>query len=179
MKDTQYKTIEALRFICASLVVLRHSSGFIEVPVADYSLYRIVVATFSFGVTEVCVPVFFMISGFLFFSGLHEWKWSTYGRKLKSRITTLMLPYCVWNVLAVFSSMIITYASTRDINQALSVYNNNGALRILWDCANVSVSDTWFGGVACSAAPMDGPLWFIRDLIVLTLCAPFLYVLIH
>lgn len=32
MKDTQYRTIEFLRFLCAALVVLRHSAGAVALP---------------------------------------------------------------------------------------------------------------------------------------------------
>lgn len=145
MKDTQYKTIEALRFICAVLVVLRHTSGFINVNGSDYPIYKFIVALFSYGITEVCVPVFFMISGYLFFTKLHTWDWSVYRAKIKSRISTLVVPYSVWNVVAVFASMGVVVASTGNIQQALSVFSDNGRLRIFWDCANISVSDTWGG----------------------------------
>ncbi len=76
----QSETFNFLRFILAVLVV------FIHVPHPEYtsgfSWYAYVF--FSQGIARVAVPVFFLISGYLFCSGLEQqWDWSLWRSKIK------------------------------------------------------------------------------------------------
>lgn len=51
-------------------------------------------------VCGVNVPAFFCISGYLFFRNLDKWDWSVFGQKLRRRISTLLLPYLLWNIVS-------------------------------------------------------------------------------
>ncbi len=176
--DTEYKTIEALRFICSAFVVLRHTAGCLDICGSDGCMItRLVVSIFSHGVTELCVPAFFLISGYLFFARFNKWDWSLYITKLRSRCKTLLSPYLVWNLLALASALMLLIASGH-YDKAKTVFADNGGLRMFWDCASVQASENLFGGVIFSASPMDGPLWFMRDLIILVILSPIIYYLV-
>lgn len=49
----------------------------------------------------MAVPCFFLMSGYLFFRGLEDWDWKACGRKLRSRVHTLLIPYLIFNLLCV------------------------------------------------------------------------------
>ena len=46
------------------------------------------------------VPVYFFISGYLFFLG-GNFSFDKYFKKIKSRIKSLLFPYMIWNTIAV------------------------------------------------------------------------------
>ena len=77
MKDdsVKSKTIEWLRFFCAAAVVVLHSAGKpLEGNVViscQYGAYDAIRILFSHGLCRVAVPLFFFISGYIFFVGLH------------------------------------------------------------------------------------------------------------
>ena len=104
----QSKTIDYLRFPMALAVVFIHSPG--DVPMSPvhydaftwpdfYNLLRIV---FSHVLTHIAVPVFYVISGYLYFLNVKQWSKSEYKRKSRSRLYTLVIPYLLWNVAALF-----------------------------------------------------------------------------
>ena len=71
------RTISWLRFACACLVVLLHAFGPPAAPgqaiVWSNGVYDTVRILLSQGVCQIAVPVFFLISGYLFFVRLEEW----------------------------------------------------------------------------------------------------------
>ena len=101
----QSKTIEWLRFFCIGAVVLLHSVGnplegkdFISYRYGPYDAIRIL---FSEGLCWVAVPIFFLISGYLFFVKLEEWRTDVWVDKLKRRVKTLLIPYLLCNTIAI------------------------------------------------------------------------------
>lgn len=52
----------------------------------------------SQGVARIAVPVFFLLSGYLFFAGF-VWSKESYVIKLRSRRKTLLVPFLFWNIL--------------------------------------------------------------------------------
>lgn len=182
MKDTQYRTIEFLRFLCAALVVLRHSAGAVALPaVGGGNSYEFIVALFTNGITEICVPTFFLISGFLFYSKLENWDWQVYKSKLLSRAKTLLLPYISWNFIAFAALGSLLFLRTRDPQSFTNLWNENGGLQILWNCARRGAeagSINLAGYTMYTGFPLNGPLWFVRDLIILAICSPLYYFLV-
>lgn len=53
---------------------------------------------FIVSLMAVCVPSFFILSGFLFFRGVERFSLDTYKNKLKRRVKTLLIPYLFWNI---------------------------------------------------------------------------------
>lgn len=175
----QSRTIDALRFPCAVLVVLVHtfsvrpgSTGF---PFAPFETLEIAL---SKGISTIAVPVFFLLSGYLFFSRLDPWDWRTYGDKIRKRVRTLLVPYLLWVSLAILwmvaSNLFRHYFSGGEwsISETLS---SNGWGLMYWNCArNFQYAESLniLGWTMPSAFPYDSPLWYVRDLMVLCLFVP-------
>lgn len=178
----QSRTIDALRFPCAILVVLVHtfrahpgSTGF---PYAPFEALEIAL---SQGISRIAVPVFFLISGYLFFSRLDPWDWHVYGDKIRNRARTLLVPYLLWVTLAILWMVVLNLIRHYLFGWGLSISENlssNGWGLMYWNCArNYQYTELQniLGWTMPSAFPYDYPLWYLRDLIVLCLLAPVIH----
>ena len=172
------QVIDALRFPCAVFVVLIHA-WWVEPQSgpAAYSFPELFQIFFAQGICRIAVPLFFFISGYLFFTKLERWDWKVYFGKLKKRTKTLLVPYLLWISLAIlwelsFSLFRHYFFGWGDPFQFLA---DKGWGLMYWNCARNFhfVSETNLLGWAMPFAyPFDYPLWFIRDLISLCLFAP-------
>lgn len=167
MRNTSY--ITALRFPLALLVVLIHTYNsswqLIETgsaPTPAWFAAR-VLPTFA-------VPMFFAVSGYLFFLNIRAFTAGTYIDKLRRRMLTLAVPYVVWNLIAFGLYALQDISAGRALQYAFSP-------DLFWGCRNLggeSVSAPgWIIGAA--TAPVQQPLWFVRDLIVLAVLSPLFY----
>lgn len=104
------------------------------------------------------VPLFFLISGYLFFRGLVSWNTKCWWQKIKRRVTTLVVPYVVWVTLYILYLIILQYYNDESVSQWYA--DQGGILNIYWD--NVVLV----------------PMWYVRDLIVATVLTPILYLLL-
>lgn len=120
---------------------------------------------FSQAFCRMAVPTLFLISGYLFFQGLGEWRWDRWFSKIKKRIKSLLIPYVIWNVIAFFVFYSFQCIKQGELVNIIKYFNEQGYLHIFWDS---------HGGWM----PIDFPLWYIRDLMVVILVTPliFLYV---
>ena len=155
-------TIEWLRFVMACMVVLLHASGKGVLGHDPFSYIRIV---FAHGICRVAVPVFFVVSGYLFFTKLQIWDTPTWIEKVKKRIHSLLIPYIVWNTIALFAFFFYAILRAR-LNGDIPItfpafFQQQKGLMYLWNTSNGS--------------PIDYPLWFIRDLILIVLGSPLIY----
>lgn len=162
MDSRQSSTIEWLRFVMACMVVLLHASGKGILGHDSFSYIRIV---FAHGICRVAVPVFFVISGYLFFTKLQIWDTPTWIEKVKRKIHSLLIPYIVWNTIALFAFFFYAILRAR-MNGDIPVtfpafFQQQKGLMYLWNTSNGS--------------PIDYPLWFIRDLILIVLGSPLIY----
>lgn len=82
-------------------IVLIHSGvdidGISSYPLYEYVVTRGIIGTF----TRVCVPLFFLISGYLFFCNIKQFDRQAYVAKLKKRGRSLLEPYLFYNTLAI------------------------------------------------------------------------------
>lgn len=164
----QSRLIDWLRFPLAAAVVLLHAG---ESPIGpdDVSLYDTLRIALSHGICRIAVPVFFFFSGFLFFTHMNCWDTKVWLEKIKKRVRTLLLPYLLWNVIALLAGFAYTWIRAH-VNPAvhgaslIEMLRVNGWLRIFWD--------------STYGCPIDYPLWFIRDLIVFVALTPALYFLL-
>lgn len=124
------------------------------------------------------VPIYFFISGYVFFLGI-TLTMNTYGHKLRNRSKSLLIPYVSWNILAVLVASIAfipelrpLFPALRNIKVSLSVPS---ILETFWN--------SWYGifstGQEMSPGseiyPQDYPLWFVRDLMIIVVSAPLIY----
>ena len=182
--ELKYKVFDWLRFPLIVFVVYIHSFGkpidFYAIdfsnpmPMDYYNLFRI---SISHVLTHIAVPMFFFISGFLFFNKLQEWNRTVYFDKLKKRIKTLLIPFFIWNTIKIMlkvQSMI-----RHDGFDSLWTYmDDNNVIALYWNSHTWNLDRTdWFGLLTPSSSPYLVPLWYLRDLMVTMVLSPILYYL--
>ncbi len=193
-KDSTF--INTIRFPLACMVVLLHS----YVAVDGYTIhdtweraqatgltgsdwYSLTAIAFSHVLTQVAVPMFFFISGYLFYMGLKEWEWQKYGEKIKRRASTLFVPYLSWNtvmaLLAIGQMIGGTLLLGKPIERIGSWFQKVGGICGIYrsDQSHLTTSVNIFGQTVHNTFPILMPMWFIRDLIVVVLLAPVLWYL--
>ena len=101
MQAIDSRIISFLRFPMIVGIVLIHSGVDID-GISSYPLYEYVVTRGIIGtITRVCVPLFFLISGYLFFCNIKRFDRLAYVTKLKKRGRSLLEPYLFYNALAI------------------------------------------------------------------------------
>lgn len=146
-------------------VVSIHSKPEIDASVSHEALditYYLV-----YQLQEICVPIFFMLSGYLFFLNLPKFDFSAIVKKWKSRATSLVIPYFIWCTIFALAFGTLHYIQAKFFGsaQALAYLERDLSLSGI-------LSDYWDVG---NGFPIDGPLWFVRNLIVFAACAPIVY----
>lgn len=122
----------------------------------------------SHGVARIAVPLFFLMSGYLFFAGF-KWSIESYVAKLKSRTKTLLIPFLFWNV-----ATLIVIAAAQTIPATKNFFSGNNQL-----VTTFSVFDYFNAITGFTRSPIAYQFWFIRDLIILVLLAPVINVVIR
>lgn len=191
MDKIQSQTIDLLRFPMAVFVVFIHTATTLELtPINETSfpllsgtgIYNMIEITTKSTLPIIAVPVFFVISGFLFFQKLEEWNWEIYKTKMQSRIRTLLIPYICWTILSFLVicgiPTIETFINSGSWTESLQVLKDNRCSIIgsFWDGIVESWKQpNWIGIVGESSYPLIVPLWFVRDLMVVMVLSPLLF----
>ena len=102
------------------------------------------------------VPLFAALSGFLFFAG-KDFDLEVYWRKLLSRIQTILLP------------CLLIIATTWLYKQ----------LEWYWSSGNGVTTSVWAILNSLLFYPIGSQFWFIRDLLILIVLSPYIFVLVH
>lgn len=128
---------------------------------------------------EAAVPAFFFISGYLFFKGLDRWNWSVWLGKLKKRVKTLFVPYILWMVIFFFGLYLWSYTKSEIPGISLSTikasFESAGGLRMFYDRPVINGVNCLLGYYVPNDKPIDVPLWYVRDLMILFLLAPLIW----
>ena len=180
IQKMQQRTSDIIRFMrlpLAIAIVFQHSYGLISSArpadadaLLSWQMLDWMRGIFSWVMTGATIPVFAIIAGYLFFqqwerdeNGLLLWSWRTYARKIRSRLFSLLLPYVIWNLLAAW------------------YMHSDWTLDILWGINSWGHGNTNIFGQTLwpTYAPLNAPLWFIRDLFIICLAAPLVYPIIR
>lgn len=161
---TQNDIFRQLRFPMIVLVTFAHSYGKVEegfsLLASEWNTYEFLKLLVSQTLVKVAVPVFFIMSGFLFFANVDKWDVTTYKKKVLRRIKTLLIPYLIWNLL-------------------MAVKLKTFSMSMFWAFWNPAGKQIdWFGHEQLMTAPANMPLWFLRDLMVASLLTPIIYILV-
>lgn len=105
----------------------------------------------------IAVPTFFIISGYLLAQKHSIFSLNDYALLIKRRLFTLVIPYLLWNLIAVGIRSLVKMLPFQDLTSGQ--YGWNGAAHFLY-------ATFW--------EPEDLPLWFIRNLICFILVFPIL-----
>lgn len=172
--ELQSKTISFLRFPLIVGVVFIHNNmynltieGHDAIGATNMHILRFCNNLFTETLSRTSVPLFFLISGYLFFYHLSKFSISTYKEKLKKRIHSLLIPYFFWNTVVLLALYLFTFYS----GHLLSGYHKSVLDYNIWDFLNA------FWNIR-GETPIAAQFWFIRDLILLVIFTPLIYTFI-
>ena len=158
--------ISILKFWLCVLVVFIHSNIGGEIRFADGTLVWQCPAWLDWCnfivnviIASCAVPWFFLLSGILLYR--KPFRWSDNMRK---KVRTLLVPYLIIN------TFWLAFYYTAQHIPGLSVYFGNAG-HIVADYTFVDFLDAYLGFkfISFKFNPFVGPLWFVRDLLVLNL----------
>lgn len=159
--STKMRIISSISMI---LVAFHHSSNFSLRPGSGtagfdnpYNLF--VQHFFGQGITRITVPVFFLISGYLFFQRITG-AFNEFIPKYRKRAKTLLVPYLLWSFWGLFF-----FFALQQIPQARSFFNN----KLIENFSFSEIVYTVF------LDPIPYQLWFVRNLIILAAFSPLIY----
>ena len=158
--------VTAMRFPLIILVVFSHSLGF-ETPAITADLtaengYHFFSEMISHNFAKIAVCWFFVFSGYFFFKSLKQgdfsfrWLWGRW----EKRIWSLVLPYLMWNLILVAVTLIKTWSFCK------VGLGDDGGIEYIRESGPLF----WFW-----TGPVNFPLWYMRDLICMSLVAPLIY----
>lgn len=127
---------------------------------------------------RIGVPLFFLISGYLFF--LNGFSKQSYVSKLKKRARTLLIPYVLWNAIFIIYSWVMRlpvlhfiFPNSRPVDWSLWKF-----IACFFNCreglfANPDAVVTDF-----NVYPQCVPMWYVRDLMLVMVLSPIIYWLV-
>lgn len=168
------KTISFLRFPLIMAVVFIHIemtnvviNGNLLVKEGEFPVYDLLFHVLSKEVANIAVPLFFFMAGFLFF--YHStFTGKAYLKKLGKRMRTLVVPYVFWNGVALLlhlMAQMFLSSMTSGNSKLIADYSVTDFLSAFWNQHH--------------NMPICYQFWFLRDLIVVVVCAPVVYGLIR
>ena len=166
--------IAILRFPLIIGVIFIHSSG----SIINFSTGNIGLETVPFlssliqnfisnGLARIAVPMFFLISGFLFFQNF-DLRPDVIKKKLHRRVITLFIPYLLWNTFALVMYFILQ--SIPAMNEYFS-----GSTKLIIHYEFYDYLNAFLGLRITANSPIAYPFWFIRDLMIVVLLSPFIW----
>jgi len=177
------QALDLLRFPLALVVLTIHtwSLGFYlqgePVDLQTYPFFREVNYWIDGFLRGQSVPIYFFISGFVFFLGI-EWNQTTYLQKLKNRVKTLLIPYLVWNTAAIVLLIFRDLPIFDDFQpyDADFQFSFKALLSCFWNyTGNFYPAAADLQPSTSLIYPLNIPLWFLRDLMIVVVCTPLLY----
>lgn len=116
------------------------------------------------GLSRVAVPLFFLLSGMLFFNGVT--KVEQCFQKQKKRVRSLLIPYLLWNII-----FVLWYVVLQNIPGVGGFINSDMVGKVMGGSLFNGIRELFW-------TPVAFQLWFLRDLLFIVLLAPGLYYLI-
>ena len=161
MNPTISKRISICNIVGAILIVLLHSSVAGSL-IPSGSNFIVAYAWFKCIniISDIAVPTFFAISGFLFFK---DYSHAKYLGTVKQRIRSLIVPYFC------FSFLLFIYYCVLSLIPAL----NESSMDLIGDFSIKSIIKTLLW------AKCDPPIWYLRVLFILVVISPIFDVLIR
>lgn len=187
-RSLRSQSLDLLRFPLAVVVVSVHVFSNSSLMLAgrwyDFTAYPLFreLSYLVYGFLKgQSVPIYFFIAGYVFFL-CQRFDLATYKHKLRNRFKSLFIPYIIWNLLTValyafkqlpvFSGLRATAVSTWH-------FSWRSFLSAFWMYDGGLTPDGLHAANVHAVFPIDQPLWFLRDLMILALCSPLLYYLLR
>lgn len=163
MTKEESNVIKTLRLPLMVMVVFIHS---FLIDRTEMTMTVWIEHLFSYCIPAIAVPLFMFFSGFLFFAKCDVADASFFSLQLKKRVKTLLFPYILWNTIVILFFFLIHKIAPMSINVEFENIATFSPLQLL-NCY-------WRGS---GGFPIAYQFWFIRDLIIITLFAPLVYVI--
>ena len=149
------ETIGVLRFPLMVCIVFLH----IYIPYkSDHLFVSFYDKYIVESIARLAVPLFFFISGFLFFNKVDCYDFLEYKSKLKTRFMRLFVPYILWGLFVV-GIRYVCYLFGQSDNINLFVEGSRWLYHVI-------------------LFPINYQLWFVRDLFIVALLSPIVYYLL-
>lgn len=150
------------------LVVFLHSYnlGYSDFEASGNTVINLNYLTQNFisqGIARIAVPLFFFISGVLYYYRF-DLKLITYANKTNKRLKTLLMPYVLWSIIGALLYLVL------QINPLTIGFFGDNEEQIVNYSFNKLLSIIFF-------QPIPFQLWFLRDLFILILLAPIIDIL--
>ncbi len=182
-KDIRSQSLDLLRFPLALFVTAVHVfvvPAYVPDDVisndglfSSFPLANTVLRFVSAFITDQSVPVYYFIAGYVFFLGL-DFSFDSYTGKLKRRCHSLLIPYLAWNTVAILFFLKMYLPGIRDISDSFGSVETDFSFKAFLNCfwddrQSIAPYDI---GFTDGIYPLDKPLWFVRDLMIMALITP-------
>ena len=166
--DARQSTLfKAMRFPLIVMVLYVHSSGVsihhtLTWDLEGWNIFHAFSSLISQDLCSIATCWFFFFSGYLFYWNLKDGEFGKdwIFQKWKKRIHSILIPYLLWNTL-----MVLCVFLKNKLYNLISLGSNPVELESIEQGPLF-----WY-----ITGPVDFPLWFLLDLIILTIIAPALY----
>lgn len=162
MNKIDFRAIDSLKFVLALLVILIHSSieRHTDADIYDIAIFNSFVEWINIVALSLAVPTFFVLSGVLFFRNGVRLSAKEYKNKFNNRLHSLVIPYFIWNTIGLILALLKK-------SEPLSSYFPD------YDQFDLTISNILGGYFSFNQSlPYVFSLWFIRNLIIITLLTP-------
>lgn len=151
MEKKMLNKLPIINFLLSLFIVFHHgftsSVGFNgSYKIGDYGL-TIAIERYLYNLSECAVPFFYYLSAYLFYRTF-DGTWEQYRYKIKRRFWSLLVPYVIFNSMGYFKALVFHPDE----------FTGGGIeyLRSIWESNTL-------------------PLWFIRELMALSILAPIIF----
>lgn len=163
MTEKVYKRLNYIAAICTIFVVFIHSDNMMQYDFYGKSgeITLFVEGIVVPAIINVAVPIFYLISGILFF---RNYSWSMVLPKYKSRFKSVVIPYIVWNSMYTLMAIFFSVSS-------IGRYMNS-----TWKMLPISAENIIEGVLFHKYLPV---FWFVKYLILFIILSPVVYLFIR
>lgn len=156
------RKLKTLSFVLMVMIVVLHSNMHSLSTGVNYYLQQFI----TNGITRTAVPLFFMISGFLFFGNTDRYDRYFFARKIERRTKTILLPFLFWSFVGfAFMLTLQSIAPIRPFFSGKMMIDQMSFLQILkslfWEPIGTY------------------QLWFLKDLFIIILLSPVIYLILY
>ena len=128
----------------------------LENGLTSRGIYIFVSEFISHYLGSIAVPLFFVFSSYYLFFTPKAWDVKTYQKHLTKKARGLLIPYLFWNLLTLLPEYLRLWVLSRSGGETQPIHFG---LDHVWTALTL---------------PMDFPLWYVRDLMIMHFLAPLL-----